>query len=70
MGKLWGVSIDLKSFFDEIPQELIRKLLRRRIQDERFVTLVARVLKSGVRVAGELEKTDKGVAHKVHQYHQ
>jgi RNA-directed DNA polymerase len=61
-GKRWGVSIDLKSFFDEIPHELILKLIRRRIQDERFVTLVARVLKSGVMVEGQLEKLDKGVA--------
>ena len=26
--KSWGVSIDLKSFFDEIPHELILKLYR------------------------------------------
>ena len=61
-GYLWGVSIDLKSFFDEIPHGLILKLIRRKIADERLVTLVARALKAGVVVDGKLEKTEKGVS--------
>lgn len=60
-GKRWAVSIDLKSFFDEIPHELIFKLIRRKVSDERFVTLIARGLKSGVRIEGKLEKTSKGI---------
>lgn len=60
-GKTWGVSIDLKSFFDEIPHNLILKLIRRKIKDEGFVTLIARVLKSGVIEEGEFKKTEKGV---------
>lgn len=59
-GYEWGVSIDLKSFFDEIPHDLILKLIRRKIADERFVTLVARALKAGVIVDGSFEKTTKG----------
>jgi len=54
------VSIDLKSFFDEIPHPLILKLIRRKIKDERLVTLIARALKAGVMVDGVLEKSDKG----------
>jgi group II intron reverse transcriptase/maturase len=60
-GKTWGVSIDLKSFFDEIPHNLILKLIRRKIKDERFVTLIARVLKSGVIEEGKFKKVEKGV---------
>ena len=59
-GRDWCVSIDLESFFDEIPHGLILRLIRRKIQDERFVTLIARALKAGVIVAGQYEKTVKG----------
>ena len=56
----WCASIDLKSFFDEIPHDLILKLIRGQIADEGLVTLVARALKAGVMVEGKLEKTTKG----------
>ena len=59
-GYEWGASIDLRSFFDEIPHGLILKLIRRRIADEAFVTLIARALKAGVIVEGKMEKTLKG----------
>ena len=36
----WCASIDLKSFFDEIPHDLILKLIRGQIADEGLVTLV------------------------------
>jgi len=57
----WCASVDLKSYFDEIPHDLVFKLIRRRIADERLVTLIARALKAGVVVDGEFEKTTKGV---------
>jgi group II intron reverse transcriptase/maturase len=59
-GYEWSASIDLKSFFDEIPHNLILKLIRRKIADEGLVTLVARALKAGVIVEGKFEKTTKG----------
>ncbi len=59
-GYEWGASIDLKSFFDEIPHDLILKLIRRKIADEALVTLIARALKAGVIVEGKMEKTTKG----------
>jgi len=59
-GYNWCASIDLKGFFDEIPHDLILKLIRRKIADERIVTLVARALKAGVVVKGVFEKTTKG----------
>lgn len=59
-GREWCVSIDLKSFFDEIPHDLILKLIRRKIADEGLVTLIARALKAGVIVEGKFEKTTKG----------
>ncbi len=59
-GKEWAVAIDLKSFFDEIPHGFILQLIRRKVADEQFVTLIARLLKAGVIVNGEYEKTTKG----------
>ena len=59
-GYEWCASVDLKSFFDEIPHGLILKLIRRKIADEALVTLIARTLKAGVMVDGKLEKTNKG----------
>jgi group II intron reverse transcriptase/maturase len=59
-GREWAVAIDLKSFFDEIPHGLILKLIRRKVADEQFVTMIARLLKAGVIVNGVFEKTTKG----------
>ncbi|MCP3868913.1 MAG: group II intron reverse transcriptase/maturase [Gammaproteobacteria bacterium] len=59
-GYEWCASIDLARFFDEIPHELILKLIRRKISDERLVTLIARALKAGTIVEGRFEKTLKG----------
>ena len=59
-GYEWCASVDLENFFDEIPHGLILKLIRRKIADERLVTLIARVLKAGVVVDGKFEKTTKG----------
>ena len=59
-GYQWCASIDLRSFFDEIPHGLILKLIRRRISDERLLTVLARALKAGVIVDGNFEKTLKG----------
>jgi group II intron reverse transcriptase/maturase len=53
-------SIDLHSFFDEIPHDLILKLIRRKISDEGLVTLIARALKAGVIEDGVFVKTLKG----------
>ena len=59
-GYEWCASIDLQSFFDEIPHDLILKLVRRKISDEKLVTLIARALKAGVMEDGILVKTLKG----------
>jgi group II intron reverse transcriptase/maturase len=59
-GREWAVALDLESFFDEIPHGLILQLIRRKVADEQFVTLVARLLKAGVMVEGVFEKTTKG----------
>ena len=59
-GYEWCASIDLKSFFDKIPHGLILKLVRRKVADERLITMIARALKAGVIVEGRFEKTIEG----------
>ena len=59
-GREWCVAIDLKSFFDKIPHELILKLIRQKISDECVVTLTARSLKAGTMVDGVFEKSTEG----------
>ena len=59
-GREWAVAVDLQSFFDEIPHGLILQLIRRKVADEQFVTLIARLLKAGVIVNGVFEKTTQG----------
>jgi len=59
-GHEWCVSIDLVKFFDEIPHDLILKRIRRKVADERLVTLIARALKAGIVIEGKFEKTPKG----------
>ena len=59
-GYEWCASIDVQNFFDDIPHNLIFKLIRRKIRDERVVTLIARALKVGVLVDGIVEKSDRG----------
>ena len=61
-GRECAVAIDLKSFFDEIPHGLILKLIRRKVADEQFVTMIARLLKAGVIVEGKLEKNAQGLS--------
>ncbi len=60
-GYEWCASIDLERFFDEIPHGLILKLIRRKVRDERLITLIARALKSGVMEDGAFKKTTRGV---------
>jgi hypothetical protein len=40
----------MKAFFDDIPHGLILKLIRRKVAAERFVTMIAVLLKARVRV--------------------
>jgi len=59
-GHEWCAAIDLESFFDGIPHQLIFKLIRRKISDERVVMLIARALKAGVIEDGVFKKSSKG----------
>ncbi len=59
-GYKWCPFIKLESFFDEVPHELILKLIRGKIADEQLLTLTSRALKARVTVKGRAEKREKG----------
>ena len=63
-GYEWCASVDLAKFFDEIPHDLVLKLIRRKIADERLVTLIARALKAGIMVVKGNSKRQPRVALK------
>jgi RNA-directed DNA polymerase len=46
-GVKWLVDVDVVGFFDNIDHSILLNLLRKRIDDERFIRLIARMLKAG-----------------------
>lgn len=57
------VEIDLRSFFDTVPHRRLFKLLRLRITDRRFKSLIARFLQAGVlEEQGTIRESDTGTA--------
>ena len=56
-----AVSIDLRKYFDTIPQDLLMTLIRRTIRDLDFTGLIKKFLKSGVAMPdGLMVKTEEG----------
>ena len=57
----WVIEGDVKACFDEISHKAIVRVLREKVQDNKFLQLVCRFLKAGVEVDGVVEPTGKGV---------
>ena len=57
----WVIEGDVKACFDEISHKAILKVLREKVQDNKFLDLIYRLLKAGVEVEGVVEPTEKGV---------
>ncbi|WP_026100779.1 group II intron reverse transcriptase/maturase [Synechococcus sp. PCC 7336] len=56
----WIVDLDLAQFFDTMPHREILAILSERIQDRRFLRLIARMLKAGVQTPGGVVYDDLG----------
>jgi len=60
-GKDWVVDIDLKSFFDEINQDILMVKVGKHISDKRILHLIGKYLRSGVLENGKVTRSHKGV---------
>ena len=56
----WILDADIRSFFDEISQERLIRLLKRRIGDPRIIRLIQKWLKAGVLEDGVVTVSEKG----------
>lgn len=56
------MTLDLSKYFDTLNHEILIKLLRRNIKDERVVQLIKRYLKSGVIENGVAMETEEGTS--------
>jgi RNA-directed DNA polymerase len=59
-GATWILEGDLVKCFDSIPHGVILTCLRKRIKDERFLALIARMLRAGVIEDGSYSRTYSG----------
>ena len=55
-GVTWFIEGDIAACFDEIDHEILIKILRKKIKDERFICLIRRFLKAGYQDLDEVRK--------------
>ena len=56
----WVLDVDVRKFFDTIPQQQLREVLRRRIKDGVIDRLIGKWLKAGVWEAGQVTHPEAG----------
>jgi RNA-directed DNA polymerase len=56
----WVADLDLAQFFDTMPHMEILSVLRERIKDRKFLSLIARMLKAGVQTPGGVVQDELG----------
>ncbi|MAX26614.1 MAG: group II intron reverse transcriptase/maturase [Phycisphaeraceae bacterium] len=60
-GFSWVIEGDVKACFDEISHQSILRAVREKVMDNKFLDLLRRFLKSGVKVGDVVMPTEKGV---------
>ncbi len=61
LGFTWVIEGDVKACFDEISHQAILSCLREKVMDNKFLDLIAHLLKAGVSIEGTVHPTEKGV---------
>lgn len=59
-GMKWFIDVDVVGYFDNIDHDILLDLLRKRIDDEKFIDLIRRMLKAGYVEAWTLNPTYSG----------
>jgi len=59
-GTKWFIEFDIKGYFDNIDHQILMKLLRKKINDERFTALIGWMLKAGYMEDWKFNKTYSG----------
>ena len=62
LGFKWAIEGDIAACFDEIDHRLLRRFLKKRIQDERVLDLITRLLRCGIWEDGEVSYPQTGTA--------
>lgn len=60
-GNVWAVDMDLEKFFDTVNHSRLIRKLSTRIKDGRVISLITRMLKSGVSVDGKVQASEVGL---------
>jgi hypothetical protein len=60
-GFTWVIEGDVKACFDEISYKAILWCVREKVMDNKFLDLLSRLLKAGVKIDGVVHPTTKGV---------
>jgi group II intron reverse transcriptase/maturase len=59
-GMKWAVEGDIKGCYDNVNHHILINLLRKKIQDERFINLIWKLLRAGIVEDGQFRKTNIG----------
>ena len=55
------IDVDLSNYFGSIPQEIVLRIIEKKIGDPRIIRYLKRMFKSGLLIDGELVVSDEGV---------
>lgn len=55
-GVVWIIEGDIQNYFDDVDHEILVNILRERIEDERFLNLIRKILKAGCIDLNEVRK--------------
>jgi group II intron reverse transcriptase/maturase len=62
LGFRWAIEGDIAGCFDEIDHRLLRRFLKKRIQDEHLLDLITRLLQCGIQEDGQVSYPQAGTA--------
>lgn len=62
LGFRWAIEGDIAACFDEIDHRLLRRFLKKRIQDEHLLDLITRLLHCGIQEDGQVSYPQTGTA--------